>query len=140
MMPFKDDYLTETFLQAQEACARDGARLWEPRNVDGFISLKRFYNGQSTQTNFPNGYSGQVALAIGMKMNESKAYYPDGTRVPSQILDLIVSWETGHPKSGELCVYFVNEKMQSLPCIGPSKSGLIKTSHLLCQVDHFVDL
>ena len=86
MMPFHDDYLTKDYAEAQAVCSVEGARLWEPRNADGFTSLKRFYSVQLSQTDFPNGHSGRVAFAIGMKVKESKAIYPDGTLVPSQIL------------------------------------------------------
>ena len=123
-MPFHDGYLTESFLEAQQACLQDGARLWEPRNVDGFVSLKKFYAEQLSQTAFPNDHAGKVAYAIGMRVNITKASYPDGTPVPSQILEQIVSWETGHPLSGELCVYLVDTKMQSLPCNGPNVEGI----------------
>lgn len=123
MMAFHDDLLTGSYLEAQDSCAKDGARLWEPRNVDGFVSLKRFYSKQLSQTQFPNGHNGRVLFAIGMKVNDSEAIYPDGTVVPSQILDQIVEWETGHPQAGELCVYLADTKMRSMPCNGPSKTG-----------------
>ena len=123
MTPFHDDFLTSDYAESQEACAEDGARLWEPRNVDGFVSLKRYFAKQLSQTEFPNAGNGHVAFAIGMKVNGSKATYPDGSLVPSQILDQIVSWENGHPQDGELCVYLVNEKMQSLPCNGQGMTG-----------------
>ena len=136
IVPFHEDYLTTSYSQAQDICGNEGARLWEPRNVDGFTSLKRFYEGQFSQTTFPEHYSSPIPFAIGILLKEIDdelvPIYPDGNPIPSQIVSEVVNWTNGNPTADDkLCVYIIDGEMAALTCDGPDKSGFIYYQHII---------
>ena len=123
MSIFHDSGFVTRHSEAEEACAIDGGRLWQPRTYEGHVALLAHYS-----RHFYNHMGKDYHYAIGLKarMNaagEIEATYPDGVLAPKKIVDeILADWHV-QPGSVDKCVYLFNFKFTVLDCDGPAKGG-----------------
>ena len=109
-----------SFDSALEKCRDEGARLWQPRNLDFFNNFKPFIE-PDFKTMF-NGTDAYVAIGLELRWEEGLGipYYPDGTPVPRNMLDpdwFATKWD--ETNENYTCMAFNrNVTIVNVPCNG----------------------
>lgn len=123
MSPSHPKMAVSTFSQASEICSKDGSRLWQPRSLKAFeniieLEANIFYSTPQ----FPWA-TGQSLTAIGLEIRfengNAVPYYPDGTRMPENLLDLswfTVNWDDSD--ENKKCVAFRGGDLVNVECDG----------------------
>ena len=114
-----------TFAEAKAKCNSDGARLWQPRNEDAWNNLMSLESKllSSPQGHFPFHSPDNSFIAIGLEIKidqygEAVAYYPDGAKVPENLIGRAFVWDTLFPENNadKTCVALIEGKLRNVVC------------------------
>ena len=83
----------QTFSEAEEKCAEQGARLFRFRSKEAFRYLK---DTRLMDSNDHIHHQAKTVLAVGMKFINNELYYSDNTPVDPAFVEAL-TWKTGYP-------------------------------------------
>ena len=120
-----------TVSDAENQCAMQGGRLWQPRSVEAYYNafpkMETYHMGLHSQGNhYTDTVFGHSETAIGLRYIDGVLMYREGEPVPQQLLD-VFDWDAGFPdltdNTTNTCVTWFKMKLRNVPCDG--KANLI---------------
>ena len=117
-----------TVADAENQCAMQGGRLWQPRSVESYLTafpqMETLHMGKYTANPLSNHFHenafGDGITAIGLTYINETLRYRDSEPVPQELLD-VLEWEVGYPNTtntSHVCVVWWGMKMRNVACEG----------------------